>query len=60
MHTTALKPEEINFLNCALFCVASEILLEGIIVVFHTLTLAAGTHLEKYMQYRADKSIQKR
>lgn len=36
---------------------ASEILLEGIIVVFHTLTLAVGTHLEKYMQYSAEESI---
>lgn len=58
MHTTARKPEEINFRSPALFCVASEILLEGIIVVFHTLALAVGTHLEKYMQCCAEKSIQ--
>lgn len=54
-HTPAHKPEEINFLGSVLFCVASEILLEGIIVVFHTLALAVGTHLEKYMQCSAEK-----
>lgn len=52
------RPEEINFLGSALpFVRPSEILLEGIIVVFHTLALAAGTHLEKYTQYSAEESI---
>lgn len=40
-----------------LLCVASEILQEGIIIVFHPLAPAAGTHLDKYARYSAEKSI---
>lgn len=54
IHTKAHKLEEINFLSSAPFSVASELLLEGIIVVFNTLTLAVRTHLEKYVQCSAE------
>lgn len=59
-HTKAHKLEEINFLSSAPFSVASELLLEGIIVVFPALARAVRTHLEKYVQCSAEKSIQQR
>lgn len=48
IHTNAHKLEGINSLSSAPFSVASELLLEGIIVVFNALTLAVRTHLENY------------
>lgn len=50
------KPEEINFLcSASLLCGLS---LPGeIIIVFHTLPPAVGTHLDNYMQYSGEESI---
>lgn len=50
------KPEEINFLcSASLLCGLS--LPEQIIIVFHTLPPAVGTHLDNYMQYSGEESI---